>query len=161
METPTAIYFYSHHKQHDYMSNFYPVTFVENGTRFNCSEQYLMYWKCRLFDGSNKEMLDCILAETDPAQIKKYGRMVANFDPEVWDLHKLDIMVEGLRLKFNQNTELQMKLQATSPKILFEASANDRIWGIGFSASKAITMDESHFGQNLLGTALMKVRDES
>lgn len=39
-----------------------------------------------------------------------------------------------------------------------KASPYDRIWGIGFSAANAaVNMD--NWGENLLGNALMRVRD--
>ena len=39
-----------------------------------------------------------------------------------------------------------------------EASSFDRIWGIGYEASNA-EANKDHWGQNLLGKALMRVRD--
>ena len=39
-----------------------------------------------------------------------------------------------------------------------KASPYDRIWGIGFSAANA-GANTDHWGENLLGKALMRVRD--
>ena len=68
METQDSIYFYSHTKDpFGYMSNFYPSAFVdENNLLFNCTEQYLMYHKCKLFDSDNAQMLQQILNEKSP-----------------------------------------------------------------------------------------------
>jgi len=69
-------------------------------------------------------------------------------------------MLEALRLKFNQNETIKQKLLETKPKILYEASKNDKIWGIGFYDKDAIQTDKSKFGANLLGNALMEIRSE-
>ena len=69
-------------------------------------------------------------------------------------------MVEALRLKFNQNAYIRKELIKTKPRILYEASPYDKIWGIGFCYRDAINQNESNFGQNLLGKALMQIRDE-
>ena len=48
---------------------------------------------------------------------------------------------------------------STGDLLLVEASPFDRIWGIGFTAANAEVSKES-WGLNLLGKALMEVRDE-
>ena len=47
-------------------------------------------------------------------------------------------MLDALRLKFNQNEIIKQKLLETKPKLLYEASKNDKIWGIGFYDNDAI-----------------------
>ena len=49
-------------------------------------------------------------------------------------------------------------LLETSDRLLVEASPYDRTWGVGYSASKA-EANRSNWGENLLGKALMRVRD--
>jgi ribA/ribD-fused uncharacterized protein len=52
-------------------------------------------------------------------------------------------------------------LMATGNKILVEASPFDRIWGIGFDENNRNVHDPNYWkGENLLGFALMEVRDE-
>ena len=41
---------------------------------------------------------------------------------------------------------------------IIKASPFDRIWGIGYSAANA-GLNTDHWGENLLGKALMRVRD--
>ena len=49
----------------------------------------------------------------------------------------------------------------TGDLILVEASPLDRIWGIGFREKKAMEMgNRERWGMNLLGNALMKVREQ-
>lgn len=156
------IYFYSHTRgKHNYMSNFYPCNFIDtNEISFHCSEQYLMYQKCLLFDAENDTMLKKILAEKEPAKIKALGRKVKNYNDGVWDEFRYQIMVDGLYLKFSQNPQIGEQLCATYPNMLYEAAPNDNIWGIGMCAKEAITKDESEYGTNLLGKALMNVREQ-
>jgi ribA/ribD-fused uncharacterized protein len=160
METKTEIYFYNLDNEFDYMSNFYKTQFTdENNITFNCSEQYFMYQKCLLFDGNNTKLLNKILQESSAMEIKKYGRLVKNYDDIVWNNVRYDIMKNALILKFTQNNNLKNKLLSTQTKTLYEASKYDKIWGIGFYASTAIVTDKNKFGMNLLGKCLMEVRD--
>jgi ribA/ribD-fused uncharacterized protein len=101
-----------------------------------------------------------ILKETSATKIKALGRSVKNYDDSIWNEHKLNIMINGLRLKFQQNKKLLEELLSTNNKILYEASKNDKIWGIGFYTDKAITVNPNKYGQNLLGEALMIIRNE-
>ena len=87
-------------------------------------------------------------------------RKIRNFDGKVWDTKKYEIVVEGNKAKFSQNLELKEFLLSTADAILVEASPYDRIWGIGLYPGQAAkgTVDEWR-GLNLLGCALMEVRD--
>jgi ribA/ribD-fused uncharacterized protein len=164
METTDSIYFYGVTKLHGYMSNFYNSDFNDtiNGKliKFNCSEQYFMYYKCLTFDPNNKKLLKNILNETKPMVIKKYGRQVNNFVLDVWNEKRYEIMVNALRLKFKQNQDIKDALKNTGNKEIYEASPYDNIWGTGFDYTCAFTIDKADFGTNLLGKALMKVRSE-
>ena len=59
-----------------------------------------------------------------------------------------------------QNDELRNFLLSTGDKVLVEASPSDRIWGIGLGKNNPDALDPTKWrGQNLLGFALMNVRD--
>jgi len=63
-------------------------------------------------------------------------------------------------LKFGQHDDLWTFLDNTKNRVLVEASPYDRIWGIGRVANdKNIEEPITWNGLNLLGYALMKVRD--
>lgn len=161
METETEIYFYNLKNKFNYMSNFYKTNFTDkDGIKYNCSEQYFMYHKCKIFDPKNNILLETIITEKSATKIKKYGRQVQNFNDKIWKEKKYNIMLEALRLKFNQNEIIKQKLIETKSKILYEASKNDRIWGIGYYDKDAIKIDKIKFGENLLGNALMEIRSE-
>ena len=62
-------------------SNWHPAKFLgENGVEYNCSEQYMMAEKARVFgDETIREM---ILMSKDPGEQKDLGRKVAGFDTD-------------------------------------------------------------------------------
>ncbi|MEP2236791.1 MAG: NADAR family protein, partial [Maribacter sp.] len=83
-----------------------------------------------------------------------------NFDADIWNRHKYDIVKKGNYLKFKQNEDLLTFLLSTNNRILVEASPHDNIWGIGMTANdEHIQNPDMWKGQNLLGYALMEVRD--
>ena len=119
-----------------------------------------MYQKAKLFEPINIDLQNNILRESSPSIIKKIGRRIKNYDDNIWSQIRYDIMLKGLRLKFAQNSIISQELLKTYPKILYEASKNDKIWGIGFDSNEGIRTDKTKYGTNLLGKALMQIRDE-
>lgn len=89
------------------------------------------------------------------------GRKVKNFDPDIWNEHKYGIVKKGNFLKFSQNERFKEFLLSTDNKILVEASPYDTIWGIGMLETDPNAKNPAQWnGENLLGFALMEVRDE-
>jgi ribA/ribD-fused uncharacterized protein len=85
---------------------------------------------------------------------------VRGFDEATWVAHRFDIVVRGNRAKFTQHPTLHEFLQNTAPRVLVEASPVDRIWGIGLAQDDPDAHDPNRWrGLNLLGFALMEVRD--
>ena len=124
-----------------------------------CMEQYMMAEKARLFE--DKEILEEIMKSKHPKQIKELGRKVRNFDEEVWKKKRYSIILNGNYAKFLQNEELRQFLIQTQNRVLVEASPYDKIWGIGMSADNEHIENPLEWqGLNLLGFALMEVRDE-
>lgn len=140
-------------------SQWFPAAFKENGIEYKTAEHYMMAGKARLFD--DEKILEKILQCKTPNEVKSLGRKVKNFNPQLWDKHKYEIVKQGNLLKFSQNPKLKGFLAATEDKVLVEASPYDRIWGIGMLESDSRTHNPSLWdGENLLGFALMEVRDE-
>lgn len=161
METQDSIYFYGHDNLYGWMSNFYPTNFVDlEGNQYHCSEQYLMYMKAKTFEPNNNLLLNTILNETNQKKIKELGRSVKKYDDNIWNNIRYDIMKTGLRFKFSQNLHLKKMLIGTGIKTLYEASPYDKIWGIGFNTTNAPNINKCLYGRNLLGNALMDIRDE-
>lgn len=164
METDDYVFFYSHQAQliGCFMSQWYISKFSEeiNGKTYNfsCAEQSMMFKKALLF----KDMITAnkILATSSQLEIKRLGRQVKNFNQGIWDKNKFDFVVASNIQKFSQNAEIRKKLLDTQNKTLVEASPYDKIWGIGMSFSDPNVLDSKKWkGSNLLGKALMKVRE--
>ena len=132
------------------LSQWYNVAFEVDGVKFHTAEQYMMAQKAILFN--DKEVYEEIMAADNPREYKKLGRKIRNFDPAVWDSKKFEVVVE--------NEDLKQYLLSTGSSFLVEASPYDKIWGIGLYPSQAAKGSvEDWKGQNLLGAALMEVRD--
>ena len=118
----------------------------------------MMYHKAKHF--ADTDTIAAILSELDPRKQKALGRQVKDFQPEAWDKVKFDVVKRGNLLKFRQNEGLRELLLATDYRELVEASRFDGVWGIGLTAERARTVPRERWGMNLLGRALMSVRDE-
>lgn len=139
-------------------SNWHPARFREAGVQFENSEQYMMWRKALLM--GDTAMAERMLTVSDPRVLKDLGRQVQNYDESLWERERLAVMVRGCYLKFSQNEAMQAELLATGDRLLVEASPYDKIWGIGLEESDPRCLDKSQWqGRNLLGEALMIVRD--
>ena len=150
-------YFWKPNYNYGFLSQWYPSQFQDaNGNKFANAEQYMMFGKANLF--GDTAMKKVILATTDPSKIKALGRKIKNFNDDVWNEFKYKIVCDGNYLKFSQNPQLKQELLKTGNAILAEASPYDTIWGIGLDPSSAIKGMKWN-GENLLGKALMEVRE--
>ena len=141
------------------LSQWYSSSFVVDGVFYPTAEHWMMAEKARLF--GDELALVQILDAPDPKSVKALGREVVDFDSRVWEANARRIVREGNVAKFGQNHHLQKFLLATADKVLVEASPYDRVWGIGLDEHDARAMDPlSWQGQNLLGFALMDVREQ-
>lgn len=139
-------------------SQWYLSDFQVHGVLYNCAEKYMMAEKARLF--KDYETLEEILSATEQQEIKALGRKIKNFNEEVWNKEKYNIVKRGNLAKFSEDEELKEFLLSTENKVIVEASPYDRIWGIGMTADdENITNPKGWRGENLLGFALMEVRD--
>lgn len=140
------------------LSQWFPCSFAVEGKNYTTAEQYMMAEKARLF--GDEGIRQQILRETDPMACKRLGRQVQQFDKDVWDARCGEIVVAGNIAKFSQNPELKAFLLSTGDAILAEGAPRDRIWGIGMGKSNPLAQDPALWrGRNLLGFALMEVRD--
>lgn len=140
------------------LSQWYYAPFLVDNQWYSCAEQFMMAEKARLF--GDLEILQRIIEEPDQQSIKKLGRMVRNFNENVWLQHRHEIIKRGNIAKFSQNEGLKSYLLATGSRILVEASPYDVIYGVGLEEhSMEILNPHMWKGQNLLGFALMEVRD--
>ena len=154
-----VICFHNADEENGYLSNWYPSAFTLKGIDFSSMEQYMMYRKAICFD--DDKVASQILATEDVAEIKALGRLVSGYDENLWNGVRQIVVYEGLLAKFYQNPELKERLKSTGSAVLAECAVNDRIWGIGLSMRDPDRFDRTKWkGQNLLGYALMMVREK-
>ena len=157
------VFFWGHTEKNDQVSKacfsqWYPSVFKKDGITYKTAEHFMMAEKARLFN--NKEILEEILKSGHPKQAKDLGRRVTGFKNEIWDKEKFRIVSEANFLKFSQSKSLKQFLLNTNERVLVEASPNDKVWGIGMAQdNEHIENPYKWKGENLLGFALMEVRD--
>lgn len=151
--------FHNPDEENGYLSNWYLSDFEIDSIKFSSMEQYMMYKKAVVFDDT--EIAKEILETTDVSKIKALGRKVSNYDDTYWNGVRQIIIYKGLLEKFSQNEDLKKRLLNTGNDILAECAVQDKIWGIGLSMKDVNRWDmEKWRGENLLGFALMMVREE-
>lgn len=140
-------------------SQWWESEFTVDGITYKTAEHYMMAEKARLFGDESilQKILDC----KSPAAAKKLGRQVKGFQNDVWEKERFEIVKKANYYKFSQKEELKQFLLQTKNRILVEASPVDKIWGIGMAVdNEHIENPKEWKGLNLLGFALMEVRDE-
>lgn len=152
------ILFFRPYDDYGFMSNWYkspfPLQFGDKIYQFENVEQAMMASKANLMGDQN--MFEVILNESDPKRVKGLGRKVTNFNPDLWDKYKKQIVKAAITSKFKFNPNLREQLLATGDSYLAEGSPYDKIWGTGSTSRNP----KYWKGQNLLGVILMEVRSE-
>lgn len=139
-------------------SQWWESPFEIDGLIFPTAEHYMMWAKSRLFGDITTSQK--IMNATHPKQAKELGRSVIGFVETIWLQHRFDIVVTANDAKFRQNPRLSEFLLSTGDRVLVEASPVDRVWGIGLAADDVYANSPKNWrGLNLLGFALMEVRD--
>ncbi|ELA3156738.1 NADAR family protein [Listeria monocytogenes] len=159
------IFFWGHQPAEDgkisksCFSQWWICSFKVDGVEYNCAEQFMMAEKAKLFN--DMEMREKILAAKHPKQAKDFGRLISGFQEDIWLKNRFNIVMRANQAKFSQNEELKKFLMQTKNRILVEASPVDKIWGIGMATDNQNVENPLYWkGLNLLGFALMAVRDE-
>jgi ribA/ribD-fused uncharacterized protein len=162
---PKYLYFWGHTPKQagavdkSCFSQWFPAAFEAAGDTYPTAEHWMMAEKARLFE--DEAVRQRILGVRTPGEAKKLGRQVQNFDPARWDEVKFNLVVAGNFYKFSQHPALRDYLVTTGDRVLVEASPVDAIWGIGLAADHPDAAQPAKWpGENLLGFALMAVRDQ-
>ncbi|WP_082568901.1 NADAR family protein [Rhizobacter sp. Root1221] len=161
---PKYLFFWGHRAARDgrvtasCFSQWWPAEFQVDGIEYASAEHYMMAEKAQLF--GDDAIRAQILAARTPAEAKALGRKVAGFDDEHWERERFAIVVAANAAKFDQHVALREFLVQTGDRVLVEASPVDVVWGIGLPAGhEDAERPESWRGLNLLGFALMEVRE--
>ncbi|MFD2916484.1 NADAR family protein [Psychroserpens luteus] len=157
--------FWGHQKSKDgsitksCFSQWWEAYFKVDGILYKTAEHYMMAEKAKLFNDG--EIFQKVIVSKSPAAAKKLGRQVKDFNQQLWEDQRFEIVKKANYFKFSQNPELKDFLLKTKKRILVEASPVDKIWGIGLASDHNDSEIPSKWkGLNLLGFALMEVRDE-
>lgn len=141
-------------------SQWYSAPFVIDGHRYPTAEHFMMAEKAALFGDQATRAL--VFQAPNPGAAKALGRQVRGFDEAVWLENRFAVVTRANRAKFAQNPELGRFLKQTGSRILVETSPVDRIWGIGLAQDDGKVCNPTLWrGLNLLGFALMQVRDDA
>jgi ribA/ribD-fused uncharacterized protein len=151
-------YYYFWETKHCF-SQWHKCRFEIDNKIFTSTEQYMMYRKAILF--GDAESAEKILNTNNVREQKQIGRLVNDFDKEIWEINAPTIVYNGNKEKFKQNKEFLNLLLSTKGLTIVEASPDDNIWGIGLT--KDLEEAKSIFtwkGTNLLGIVLTELREE-
>ena len=152
-------------------SNWYPSKFSFTTADFQKSlgikllprefenvEQGMMYGKAALF--KDYDVATQIMESGNPKDVRSFGRKVKDYDDDVWSNIRYEYTKALIMEKFRQNKDLLIILKKTGNMILVEGAWYDKIWGVGLKDTDPAIHDVKNWkGENLLGKALMEVRD--
>ena len=131
-----------------FLSNFSPHSFVDiHGNEWKTSEHYYQAAKT-----SNKKQREIIWTCDTPGRARHLGQSVDMVNN--WKGKRISVMYRALKMKFDQNKDIQKKLKSTFNYKLIEGNHwHDNYWGNCFCDKCKIT------GENNLGNLLMIIRD--
>lgn len=135
--------------EYRFLSNFYHSPLFYNGLNYPTVEHAFQAQKT-----VHKEAQAKIAAAPTPEEAKHMGRSVPlRID---WEDIKEKVMLDLLRLKFTKGSLLANYLDETGDATLIEGTTwHDRFWGV-CNCEKCQGQ-----GKNMLGTLLMRVREEN
>jgi ribA/ribD-fused uncharacterized protein len=145
MTMDAVIHFCAVEGPYGYMSNFAPYPIKLDGRSWPTTEHYFQAQK---FAGTGYE--EDIRRARTPMIAARLGRDDSMPIRSDWEQVKDDIMLEAVRAKFAQHSELLHQLLKTGSARIVEHTAKDTYWGDGGDGT----------GKNMLGCILMQVRDE-
>lgn len=124
-----------------FLSNFYPSPMEIDGKKYDTVEHFYQASKA-----DNDQDHEYVRTSPSPGIAKHRGRRIPV--REDWNKVRVQVMLEGLIAKFEQNEELNQRLIETDPGYLEESNNwGDTFWGVCNGK-----------GQNNLGKLLMLVR---
>jgi ADP-ribose 1''-phosphate phosphatase len=151
-----VMYFSSGILSNFHISPFQSTDYAGNTVQFGSSEQYYQYHKAVAF--KQYDIAKSILRSSSTSEQIALGTTIPGYNDAIWDESKFDVMVDGLILKFSQDSNSKRYLMDTQSKHVAQA-VNDAVWGIGITIDNA-SNKVPWKGKNLLGKALMVTREQ-
>jgi ribA/ribD-fused uncharacterized protein len=139
------IFFWKQQDEYGMFSNFYVCNVEIDGKIWKTTEHYFAAMKS--FDVKIQEKIRNAPTAFSAQKMGQDLKLRAD-----WEQVKYEVMLKALRFKFKLEP-FKSKLLSTVDAEIFEDSPYDDIWGTGIRGSKGK-------GRNLLGKALMQVREE-
>ena len=164
----THAYFYQGVSLSNWAMSVPPIPY--DGHQFNSSEALFMYLKCKGM-GSDKVAIKIVEADNDETlvgnakfdAVKQLGRK-AKFNKDIYLEKREEWMYTALKAKYEADETFRTILMDDryKGKTFAEAADADDIWGIGtYITEEVLAFNEAVWmGDNLLGRALTRVRDE-
>lgn len=153
-----AVFFHLPQEPYGFLSNWYMSPFDLDNIHYSSMEQYIMYQKCIHF--GDQVTAKKVLLTDDPSEQQKLGKLCTGYINGVWAGTRQAIAMRGLLAKFSQNAHLREQLLKTENAYLVECAHSDKIWACGIRLNEPERFDTSKWqGQNILGFALMEVRE--
>ncbi|WP_305768236.1 NADAR family protein [Candidatus Epulonipiscium viviparus] len=140
------------------LNQWWASDFIYENEKYWCMEQFMMEQKALMFNDvlTWSEIRNC----NDQKKIRKLGKKVTMFDEEIWNERREEILLKGNLAKFLCNESIKEFLLSTENKVLVEISPYDKVLGVGLNKNDSRLEDINAWqGKNLLGFALMTVRD--
>ncbi len=162
------VYFYQGVSLSNWAMSVPPIPY--DGHQFNSSEALFMYLKCKGM-GSDKVAIKIVEADNDETlvgnakfdAVKQLGRK-AKFNKDIYLEKREEWMYTALKAKYEADETFRTILmdERYKGKTFAEAADADDIWGIGtYITEEVLAFNEAVWmGDNLLGRALTRVRDE-
>ena len=138
-------------------SNFHPSPFKMNGISYPTSEHYIQSQKAKHYEDNDTEF--AILCCNSALEAKKLGHQITkSLNTREWKEIAKDVCKQGIKEKFDQNTNLKLLLLSTNNQTLVEASA-DKVWGTGIPLKDDNCLNTDTWnGIGILGEILMELR---
>ena len=139
------IEFYSRKKEYGYFSNFWKAPVIIDGKIY---PTIVHYYQAAKFFTTDPAYASGIQNESITAAIKMGKSKHHPLRPD-WEQIKDDIMRKALRAKFEQHSNLRLKLMKTINMKLVARTKYNSYWGDGGNGK----------GKNMLGVLLMELRE--
>jgi len=144
-DNPSIPIFFFSNRKYSMLSN-YALTPIEvDGRDWQTVEHYFQSMKSEDFFEQ-----EAIRFSLNPKEAKKLSSKIKIRDD--WEQIKYDIMLKALRAKFREE-DMKQLLLSTKERLIYSDNPFDLVWGTG-------KLGNVGTGQNLLGEALMEVREE-